>query len=183
MSAQADKWLSDVNALVARFASYRVLFLATTGTQAEVGARVWDEGGTTDGQPIGYLEDYEVWAYKPPAPRAVSGRGKPDAKGKRAKIKGGYYETYLGFKAAMGRRDTPLDLTGEFRKGYFSATALVESDGGHTVDIVLRGDNVDKWKGLTDQKGEFLLLSPKERASHVERLRDIWQRTISGEEQ
>ena len=183
MSAQADKWLSDVNALVSRFVGDGVLFRATTGTQDEVGMRVWDEGRTTDGAPIGYLEDYEVWAYKPPAPRAVSGRGKPDAKGKRAKINGGYYQTYLSFKAAMGRRDTPLDLTGEFRKGYFGSTALVESDGGRTVDIVLRGTNVDKWKGLTAQKGEFLFLSPKERTSHIERLRDIWQRTISGEEQ
>lgn len=183
MGAQADKWLSEVNALVARLDSDRALFLATTGTQAEVAGRVWDEGKTTDGQPVGYLEDYEYYGYKPPAPRKVSGKGKPNAEGKSRNIKGGYYTTYLAFKAQQGRAQLPFNLSGNFRKGYLSSAALVESDGGRTVDIVLRDENVDKWKGLTDQKGEFLKLSTDERRSHVERFRDIWQRIIDGDAQ
>lgn len=183
MGAQADKWLSEVNALVARLDNDRALFLATTGTQAEVAGRVWDEGNTTDGQPVGYLEDYEYYGYKPPAPRKVSGKGKPNAEGKSRNIKGGYYSTYLAFKAGQGRAQLPFNLSGELRKGYLSSAALVESDGGRTVDIVLRDGNIDKWKGLTDQKGEFLQLSADERRSHVERFRDIWQRILNGEEQ
>lgn len=203
MNEQVSKWLADVNALVAKISSEKVLLTATTGTQAEVGKRVWDQGKTTDGQPIGYLQDYEVYAYKPPAPRKVSGKGKPYDQWKRppltkagtprkgaAKIKGGYYSTYLDFKADQGRRDTPFDLTGELRgtvssagRGYLSSAALVESEGGLTVDIVLAGKNVDKWHGLTNQKGEFLELSGSEKQSHVERLRDIWQRILDGEDQ
>jgi hypothetical protein len=196
MNAQVSKWLADVNALVAKISSEKVLLTATTGTQAEVGKRVWDQGKTTDGQPIGYLQDYEVYGYKPPAPRKVSGRGKPYDQWKRppltkagtprkgaAKIKGGYYSTYLDFKADQGRRETPLDLSGEFRKGYFSAAALVEGSDALTVDIVLQGKNVDKWHGLTNQKGEFLELNQDEKLSHVERLRDIWQRILDGEDQ
>ena len=196
MNAQVSKWLADVNALVAKISSEKVLLTATTGTQAEVGKRVWDQGKTTDGQPIGYLQDYEVYGYKPPAPRKVSGRGKPYDQWKRppltkagtprkgaAKIKGGYYSTYLDFKADQGRRDTPLDLSGEFRKGYFSAAALVEGSDALTVDIVLQGTNVDKWHGLTEQKGEFLELNMDEKLSHVARLRDIWQRILDGEDQ
>ena len=196
MNAQVSKWLADVNALVAKISSEKVLLTATTGTQAEVGKRVWDQGKTTDGQPIGYLQDYEVYGYKPPAPRKVSGRGKPYDQWKRppltkagtprkgaAKIKGGYYSTYLDFKADQGRRETPFDLSSEFRKGYFSAAALVESDGGLTVDIVLQGKNVDKWHGLTNQKDEFLELNTDEKLSHVARLRDIWQRILDGEDQ
>jgi hypothetical protein len=53
MNAQVSKWLADVNALVAKISSEKVLLTATTGTQAEVGKRVWDQGKTTDGQPIG----------------------------------------------------------------------------------------------------------------------------------
>jgi hypothetical protein len=126
----------------------------------------------------------------------VSGRGKPYDQWKRppltkagtprkgaAKIKGGYYSTYLDFKADQGRRETPLDLSGEFRKGYFSAAALVEGSDALTVDIVLQGTNVDKWHGLTNQKGEFLELNTDEKLSHVERLRDIWQRILDGEDQ
>ena len=196
MNAQVSKWLADVNALVAKISSEKVLLTATTGTQAEVGKRVWDQGKTTDGQPIGYLQDYEVYGYKPPAPRKVSGKGKPYDQWKRppltkagtprkgaAKIKGGYYSTYLDFKADQGRRETPFDLSSEFRKGYFSAAALVESDGGLTVDIVLQGKNVDKWHGLTNQKDEFLELNTDEKLSHVARLRDIWQRILDGEDQ
>ena len=196
MNAQVSKWLADVNALVAKISSEKVLLTATTGTQAEVGKRVWDQGKTTDGQPIGYLQDYEVYGYKPPAPRKVSGRGKPYDQWKRppltkagtprkgaANIKGGYYSTYLDFKADQGRRDTPLDLSGEFRKGYFSAAALVEGSDALTVDIVLQGTNVDKWHGLTNQKGEFLELNTDEKLSHVARLRDIWQRILDGEDQ
>lgn len=194
MSAQVDTWLRNVNALIGRLASDSALLTATTETQLEVGSRVWDQGKTTDGQPIGYLQDYEYYGYKPPAPRKVSGRGKPYDKWKNppltkagnprkgaAKIKGGYYATYLDFKADQGRRETPFDLSSAFRKAYFSSAALVESDNGLTVDLVLEGENVDKWKGLTEQKGEFLVLTQTERSNHVERLQELWDRIISGE--
>lgn len=196
MNVQVSTWLSRVNAMIAKISSSRIVFLATTGTQIQVGKRVWDDGKLTDGQPITYKQDYPVYAYKPPMPRKVSGRGKPYDQWKHppltkagtprkgaAKIKGGYYATYLDAKQDQGRRETPFDLTSEFRKGYFSAAALVESGDALTVDIVLQGKNVDKWHGLTNQKGEFLELSQEEKESHVERMRDIWQKILDGDAQ
>lgn len=178
MSEQVDAWLARVNQYVSNLADERVLYFATTGTQAEVAARVFDEGKTTDGQPVGYLEDYEVWAYKPPSPRRVSGKGKPNKDGKSRKIKGGYYATYLTYKAAMGRRETVFDLTSNFRKAYVGGAALKESNRGLTVDIVLSGKEALKWEGLTDQKGEFFKLSTDERESHVRRLLDLWRNIL-----
>lgn len=175
---QTSGVVEKFDGLVGKVASSRVLFTAVTGTQAQIGERVWDRGLTTDGQPIGYVEDYEVWAYQPPAPRKVSGRGKPDAQGRTKAIKGGYYPTWLGFKGAMGRRETPLDLTSRYRKGYLSAAALKEEDGGLVCTLSLEGDNVGKWHGLTNQKGEHLKLSPQERIDHTERITDIWNEEL-----
>lgn len=196
MNVQVSTWLSRVNEKIAKISSGRIVFLATTGTQLDVGKRVWDEGKLTSGQPITYKQDYPVYAYKPPMPRKVSGRGKPYDQWKRppltksgsvrkgsAKIKGGYYPTYLDAKQDQGRRDTPFDLTSQFRKDYFSAAALVESSDALTVDVVLHGTSVDKWLGLTEQKGPFLQLSDEEKLGHVERMRDIWQRILDGDPQ
>lgn len=206
MNVQVSTWLSRVNAKIAKISSGRIVFLATTGTQSKVGKRVFEDGKLTSGAPITYNQNYEVYAYKPPMPRKVSERGKPYDQWKRppltksgsirsgaAKIKGGYYATYLDAKDDQGRRDKFFELTGALRgtvtanalgeRGYLSAAALVESSDGLTVDIVLDGKNADKWHGLTNQKGEFLELNPDERLDHVERMRDIWQKILDGDAQ
>lgn len=55
----------------------RALFFATTGTMAQMSERIWGRGELSSGGKIQYDEDYELWAYKPPSPRAVTGKGKP----------------------------------------------------------------------------------------------------------
>lgn len=170
-----DAFLARANAIAGKVGTSRVLFFATTDTQARVAERVWDRGQTTDGQNIGYVEDYEVYVYKPPFPQSPSGLGKPNAQGKRAKIKGGYEPTYLTAKKNQGGRDkTPLDLTSAYRKNYISSAALKELDGGLTCTLTLTGVNVKKWEGLTNQKGEHLKLSPQEREGHVKKLQELW---------
>lgn len=177
-----DAFLARANAIAGKVGTSRVLYFATTDTQARVAERVWDRGQTTDGQNIGYVEDYEVYVYKPPFPQSPSGLGKPNAQGKRAKIKGGYEPTYLTAKAHQGGRDkTPLDLTSAYRKNYIGGATIntapynvAELDGGLTCTISLSGVNVDKWKGLTNQKGEHLKLSPQEREGHVKKLQELW---------
>ena len=124
-----------LKALRAKLIANRVLYFAVKETQVKVADRVFGEGKLTDGTELQYDQDYEVYAYQPPSPRKVSGKGKPYAqwknppknvKGKAAKIKGGYYPTYLDYKDKQGRKDNPFELTGRLQKAYVNDTALVE---------------------------------------------------------
>lgn len=180
MTTGIDSWFDNVNSLIGKLAERRVIFLAATGTMGEVADRVWGRGETTDGSPLGYLEDYEVYAYRPPAPRKVSGLGKPNKEGKSRKIKGGYYPTYLAFKADQGRRETPFDLTGALRKDYLGGVVPTPTEEGpFAATITLSDENAAKWQGLTNSKGPFLILSNQERPSHLERIRTIWGQILS----
>ena len=169
----------NLQALRDKLISSRSLYFAIKETQVLVAERAFDNGKLTSGADVQYNEDYEVYAYTPPSPRAVSGRGKPysqwknppkNAKGSAAKIKGGYYPTYLAYKAAMGR--DALELTGRLRKAYLSDASLVERSPIE-VDIVLRGEEAAKYRGLTDNKGAFLQLSSAEREFFIQRLKAL----------
>lgn len=173
-------WGDNIRRKIDLLSSERALFLATTGTMAQMSERIWGRGGLSEGGTIQYNEDYEVWAYKPPAPRAVSGKGKPNKDGKSKKIKGGYYATYLTFKAGQGRAQTPFDLTSSLRKDWLGgATPTPREVGALMCVIELNEVNAEKADGLAAQKGQFLLLSTKEKADHVERFSDIWRNILS----
>jgi hypothetical protein len=163
----------------------RAVFLAATGTMVDVSNRVWGRGELTDGSTLSYKEDYELYAYTPPSPRKVTGKGKPYAqwkhppKGKTGArdIKGGYYKSYqAGFKSQQGRADLPFELTGRFRKSYFggSSTPAPFQDSDTAVSIRLRGEEASKFEGLTESKGAFLKLTPKEIEEHHKRMFDIY---------
>jgi hypothetical protein len=166
-----------LNALKERLISERVLFFAVNDTKAKIAERAFDRGKLTDGGDIRYNEDYEVYAYTPPSPRAVSKKGKPysewkrpipkNAKGNAASIKGGYYATYLKYKDAMGR--PPLELTGRLRKDFLSSLSIQENSPT-SVSIVLRGDNAAKYNGLAESKGEFLQPNSEEVKFFAQRL-------------
>ncbi len=169
---------APVKALLDKLKSNRVLYGAVFETNIKINERVFGEGKLTDGSDLKYDQDYEVYAYQPPSPRKVSGKGKPYAewkrppqnvKGKARKIKGGYYPTYLDYKEAMARKDNPFDLTGRLQKAWISAAALVEVSPT-VVEVVLTGENAAKYKGLTAKKGAFLAPNADERAYFVERL-------------
>ena len=169
--------IAAIDALKQRLITERVLFFAVNETKVKIGERAFDQGKLTDGGDIKYKEDYEVYAYTPPSPRAVSKKGKPytqwkrpiprDAKGGAAKIKGGFYDTYLKYKDAMGR--PPLELTGRLRTDFFSA-ASIQENSPLSVSIVLRGDNAAKYQGLADEKGEFLQPNDEEIQFFAQRL-------------
>lgn len=170
------EWAASMRArLMQRIAERRVIFLAATGTMDEVAERVWGRGGLTDGGAITYKEDYEVWAYKPPSPRKPSGKGKPNKQGKTRKIKGGYYPTYLAYKDAMGRKETPFELTGSMRQDWLGGASPtpVEVSPLETI-ITMTEANARKAEGLAKQKGEFLQLSAAEVKSYGDRAREIW---------
>ena len=187
-----EKAISNVRDKVAALREKRAVYLAATGTMAQVANRVWNEGKLTDGAAVRYNEDYEVYGYKPPAPRKVSGNGKPyglwkdqqraqaikESQGGTArKIKGGWYQSYLSFKEGQGRRDAPLELTGRLRKAYLSSPSRPDSlvDSGELeAFIFLRGEEAAKYKGLTDSKGPFLKLTEEEKAEYTKRLFDIY---------
>lgn len=169
---------APVKALLEKLKSNRVLYGAVFETNIKINERVFVEGKLTDGTELQYDQDYEVYAYQPPSPRKVSGRGKPYAqwkyppknvKGKSAKIKGGYYPNYIAYKDAMARKDRPFDLTGRLQKAWVSAAALVEVSPT-VVEVVLTGENAAKYQGLTAKKGAFLAPNADERAYFVERL-------------
>lgn len=153
----------------------RALFFATTGTMAQMSERIWGRGELTEGGKLQYDQDYEVWAYKPPAPRAVSGKGKPNKEGKRKKIKGGYYPTYLDFKEGQGRRDTYFDLTSAFRKDWLGGATPTPREVDSLLCVIEVGErSLGIINGLTAKKGKFIELSEDEKREHVERLRDIY---------
>ena len=174
-----DNWLSSINSKVARIGGDGLVVLATGDTMVDVSERVWGRGELTSGSKLVYKENYEIWAYKPPAPRKVSGRGKPDAQGKSAKIKGGWHPTYLSFKAQQGRANLPFELSGDLRLDYLGGVrATPVADGELACTVSLSGVNVGKWKGLTEKKGEFLALSENERENHFDRLREAWSNIL-----
>lgn len=188
----ANKAVDNVRKKIEALREKRAVYLAATGTMAQVANRVWNEGKLTDGSAVQYDEDYEVYGYKPPAPRAVSGKGKPyglwkdqqraqaikKSQGGTARdIKGGWYKSYLSFKEGQGRRDTPLELTGRLRKAYLSSPSrpdsLVEVNELESF-IFLRGEEAAKYSGITDSKGPFLKLTPEEIAEYHKRLSEIY---------
>jgi hypothetical protein len=160
----------------------RSIYFAAKETQVLVRNRVWGEGKLTNGGQITYQENYDLYAYQPPSPKKVTGKGKPyklwkrpppkDAKGNAAQIKGGYYASYLAYKQQQGRADTPFELTGRLRKAYLSDANLVEVSPEVTY-IQLTGDNAGKYEGLTDKKGQFLELSKAEIEYYIERVKAL----------
>ena len=161
--------LAPLKALREKLATGRSLYFAVKETQVPIAERAFS-GKLTDGGEVQYNQDYEVYAYTPPSPRKVSGKGKPysqwkrppaNPKGDAAKIKGGYYATYLDYKDGQGRRNTPFELTGRLRKAFLSDAALIER-GSLTVQVVLTGENAQKYEGLSESKGEFLTPSTAE---------------------
>lgn len=173
MSAEGLRPLEDLRERLIRD---RTLFFAAQETQVHIAERVWGRGELTDGSNLQYKEDYEVYAYRPPSPRAVSRKGKPyrqwkrppaNPKGDAREIKGGYYDTYLKYKQAMGRYE--FELTGRLRKEVLSAASLVEVSP-FEVQVVLRGENAAKYAGLTASKGAFLSPNDAEVKYFAERL-------------
>jgi hypothetical protein len=184
--------INDVKARLQRLKESRAIYLAAKGTMLDVSQRVWGRGELTGGGALGYNEDYDLYAYTPPAPRKVSGKGKPYADWKyppktksgsvragAANIKGGYYTSYLSFKKQQGRDDTPFELTGRLRKAYFGGGDIPEptQDSETEVTIRLRGEEAQKFEGLTDSKGVFLGLTASEKAEHHRRVREIYAET------
>lgn len=182
----AAKAIDNVKARVARLREGRAVYLAAKGTMVDVSNRVWGKGVLTDGSSLSYQEDYDLYAYTPPAPRKVTGKGKPydqwkkppkNKKGTAAKIKGGYYTSYqAGFKTQQGRGDAPFELTGRLRKAYFGGTDIPDptQDSDTEVSIRLKGEQASKFKGLTETKGEFLRLTQEERNEFHKRMFEIY---------
>ena len=172
-------WGDNIRRNINQLSSSRAVFLATTGTMVQAAERIFERGGLTDGGTIQYNEDYELWAYKPPAPRDVSHKGKPNKDGKSKKIKGGYYETYLTFKADMGRAQTPFDLTSSLRKDWLGGVAATPTEQSPLVCVITLTDvNAAKAEGLAAQKGVFLRFTDQEKSDHTKRLADIWNNIL-----
>jgi hypothetical protein len=178
---QAKKYVNDQ---LQKLITGRSIYFAAKETQVQVANRVFGEGKLTNGSALKYNEDYELYAYQPPSPKKVTGKGKPyklwkrtppkDAKGRAATIKGGWYPSYLAYKQQQGRADTPFELTGRLRKAYLSDVSLKET-GPMEALIVLTGENAAKYEGLTDTKGAFLQLSKDELKYFNERLNALTQ--------
>lgn len=186
MMEGVDNAVANVKARVQRLREGRAVFLAAKGTMLDVHDRVWKRGELTNGGTLEYKEDYDLYAYTPPAPRKVTGKGKPYAlwvrppkgkKGGAAKIKGGWYPSYqAGFKQQQGRGNSPFELTGRLRKAYFGGSDIPtpHEDSDTSVSIRLRGEEADKFVGLTETKGNFLGLTQAEIAEHHKRLFEIY---------
>ncbi len=178
--------IDNVKARVNRIKEGRAVYLAAQGIMVEVSQRVWDRGELTDGGTLSYNEDYELYAYTPPSPRKVTGKGKPfdqwkrppvNLKGSARKIKGGFYQSYqAGFKVQQGRGDAPFELTGRLRKAYFGGSNIPtpQEDSDTSVSIRLRGEEAGKFVGLTETKGRFLGLTQQEIDGYQKRIFDIY---------
>ena len=180
-----DEAIKYVNDRLEKLKTGRSIYFAAKETQVQVANRVWGQGKLTNGSALKYNEDYELYAYQPPSPKKVTGRGKPyklwkkrkkpkDAKGRSATIKGGWYPSYLAYKKQQGREELPFELTGRLRKAYLSDANLKET-GPLEVSIVLTGKDAGKYEGLTETKGRFLQLSKDEVKYYNERLNALTQ--------
>ena len=151
------------------FANTRALFLATTGTMAEMSKRIWGEGKLSDGSKLTYKEDYEVYIYKPPFPRQPNGKGKT---GKS--IKGQWAPSYLAAKATQDRGDLPFELVGDLRLAWGGGATPTPRELSPTLCVIdLPAKEAKKAEGLAKQKGEFLELTSDEVESHRARLADL----------
>jgi hypothetical protein len=139
---------------------------------------VADQVATADWE-IAYKEDYEVYVYKPPFPRAPSGKGKPRADGTRASIKGGWAPTYLAAKTQQDRGDFPFELTGDMRIGWLGGPVPSPKEVSTTlVRIVMPEAQALKAEGLAKQKGEFLLLTAEEIDEQTENIRKAYKELV-----
>lgn len=181
--------VNNVKARIERLKQSRAIYLAAKGTMVDVSNRVWRRGELTSGNALQYDNDYDLYAYTPPSPRKVTGKGKPYAQWKyppktktgsvksgAAKIKGGYYESYDAYKKQQKGGESPFELTGRLRKAYFGGTDTPEpvQDSDTEVTIRLRGEEAQKFEGLTETKGAFLKLTEAEKAEHHKRVLEIY---------
>jgi len=145
------------------------LFLATTGTMAEMSVRIWSNGELSGGGKISYKEDYEVYIYKPPFPRKPNGKGKTGRE-----IKGQWAPSYLAAKATQDRGDTPFELTADLRLAWGGGVTPTPREKSPTLCVIdLPETEAKKAEGLARQKGEFLDLTDRERESHATRLGEL----------
>lgn len=165
---------SKLNAMKDAIGDARVLYVATTSTMDEMAQRVWDRGELTSGAVIKYKEDYEVYIYKPPFPRKGNGKGKHGAK-----IKGQWAPTYLAAKAAVGRPNTPFELTGDMRKDWLGgAVPSPKEVSPYKVVIEVRESTKKQIDGLTRHKGAFLKLSDAEKKQHALNVLHAYQELV-----
>ncbi len=165
-----NEWIALQRAKLATIQTSNVLFNATTLTMVQMQRRIWTDGQLTNGSPIQYKEDYQVYIYKPPFPQKPNGKGKTGRK-----IKGQWAPTYLAAKASQGRKDFPFELTGDMRISWLGGPVPSPrvSDGGLLCEIVMSDEQWKKAEGIAKQKGEFLELTDFEiqyQAEQVQRL-------------
>jgi len=161
-----DEWIEEQRRRAAALTNTSALLLATTGTMAEMSQRIWGRGELSGGGTLRYNEDYQVYIYKPPFPRAPNGKGKTGRS-----IKGQWAPSYLSAKAAQDRGDLPFELTGDLRLawgGGVTPTPRQRDPLFCFIDLPER--EAKKAEGLSKEKGEFLALTDAERVSHNERL-------------
>lgn len=164
-----QEWIDMMRAKAEAIVSNRILFLATTGTMAEMSERIWGEGKLSNGTALSYKEDYEVYIYKPPFPRQPNGRGKTGKK-----IKGQWAPSYIAAKTAQDRGDLPFELTGDLRQAWAGGvTPTPRERDPFFCFIDLPTKEAKKANGLEKEKGVFLDLTKEEMESHQRRLNDL----------
>lgn len=158
-----QEWINKVKGIAKSIEDNRVLFFATTATMADMSERIWGKGELSDGGKVAYKEDYEVYIYKPPFPRAPDGRGKTGRK-----IKGQWAPTYLAAKASQDRGDLPFELTGDLRIDWAGGAVPEPDEVTPTLCVIRLNDvNAKKADGLAKEKGEFLRLTAGEIKQHT----------------
>jgi hypothetical protein len=164
-----QEWIEMMIRRGEALANSGALFLATTGTMADMSRRIFDDGGLSNGGTIRYKEDYEVYIYKPPFPRQPNGRGKTGKK-----IKGQWAPSYIAAKTTQDRGDLPFELTGDLRLAWGGGVTPTPRELSPTLCVIdLPTKEARKAEGLAKQKGEFLELTTQEEERHVERLNEL----------
>lgn len=173
---------AKIKGIPAQICNERIVVLAAGGTMSQLSDRVWERGELTDGSKLKYNENYEYYGYKPPAPAAVTHKGKPPkGGGKPREIKGGYYATYIAFKKQQGRGDLPFELTGDLRIAYLGGATINPTEvNGCEAHVDLDAKSAKKWEGLTATKGPFLALNADEIREHNLRVLDLYRDILRG---
>ncbi len=154
----------------------RVMYYGVKTTMVDVAERIWGRGELTNGSVMTYNDNYDLYAYKPPSPVSVTGKGKT---GKP--IKGGYYINYSAYKAQQGRPNLPFELTGDLRKAWLGGEVPDPTEIS-PLDIVIQMDdlNTKKADGLAKQKGAFFPLNDGEKEVLVVNLNLAYKELVLG---
>lgn len=136
----------------------KALFIAAKSAQSEMVERIFEDGKDANGNQIGqYNNTKELYMSDDNSPIAGNHLGKPNAEGKRKKIKTSYYENYRTFRKKQGRESGKVNLRlfGRLQSDFANAPV---SKGNLSYAIAVSKDSLNKIQGNEFRFGKKIFI-------------------------